>query len=105
MPAPLPHLAPGLPLCAVPPRPGEAPARPPIVARTYLKFAYVYGYHLPEARQPFFDWKVKGVEEEVSKLSNMMEDLYRHDIRPGAPGVAWWAGGGHGDEATLSVAL
>eukprot|EP00668_Euglena_longa_P016541 GGOE01020812.1.p1 GENE.GGOE01020812.1~~GGOE01020812.1.p1 ORF type:complete len:509 (-),score=180.97 GGOE01020812.1:236-1699(-) len=51
-----------------------------IVARTYLKFAYVYGYHLPESHQPFFDWKVKGVEEEVSKLSNMMEDLYRHDI-------------------------
>jgi len=52
-----------------------------VAARTYLKFAYVYGYYLPEARQQFFDWKVKGVEGEVSKLSNMMEDLHRHDIK------------------------
>ena len=38
-----------------------------VAARTYLKFAYVYGYHLPEDKQAFFDWKVKGVEE-VSTL-------------------------------------
>jgi ariadne-1 len=51
-----------------------------VTARTYLKFSYVYGYHLSDDKQPFFDWKVKGVEQEVSKLSNMMEDLYRHDM-------------------------
>ena len=34
-----------------------------VTARTYLKFSYVYGYHLSDDKQPFFDWKVKGVEQ------------------------------------------
>eukprot|EP00993_Chasmostoma_nieuportense_P000409 NODE_1378_length_1528_cov_13.167737_g1305_i0.p2 GENE.NODE_1378_length_1528_cov_13.167737_g1305_i0~~NODE_1378_length_1528_cov_13.167737_g1305_i0.p2 ORF type:complete len:269 (+),score=66.04 NODE_1378_length_1528_cov_13.167737_g1305_i0:679-1485(+) len=51
-----------------------------IEARTYLKFTYVYGYYLPEQHKDFFDWKVKGVEKVISTLSNMLEDIYRHDL-------------------------
>eukprot|EP01012_Entosiphon_sulcatum_P064719 TRINITY_DN93552_c0_g1_i1.p1 TRINITY_DN93552_c0_g1~~TRINITY_DN93552_c0_g1_i1.p1 ORF type:complete len:505 (-),score=65.49 TRINITY_DN93552_c0_g1_i1:67-1581(-) len=52
-----------------------------VEARKYLQFTYIYSYSLDSAKQQFFDWKVKETEAVVTRLSDMMEDTYRHDLK------------------------